>query len=528
MSKESNNIDRLVREKLDGFEMTPPKGAWENTSASLNGRRKKGFFLWFILSFVFLTAFATSIYFFAYQNDETKQLAVNDSSGQKEQLNQGNSNEESGPKSENNTSSTFSNNESDRESLSSNDNSNEGSFKNTNNTNTADADGNFTSSGRSDSQKQLTDKAEFNGKRTSNGDKRTNSSKRNGNDNDLNAKSDRRTPNLRTKNGSNKDGKDLADSRTLNDDTEKKSSGNNLSGNRTDSPSNSDSDWQRDRSNSSESETLENYASLPPRAAQELRDQDPSIVSDKVEARPLNISDPFWKAFSLEASIGMSIFRNVPKSTTPTNLLNALNAAASGERSLDVRLGVNYHFSNRFSLQSGIHYNASKENYSYGNEQIQTFTTFDTLSFSVDSITLDTTFMIDSNIFDSTIMTANSVLNSYRILTLPFQFAWSKPVSKRGTLEFAVGGALSIFGRNSGSLLNGDTIPVIDAAVGYQTTGLLSLGGSLKYIHSFGNHHSVYVEPWAQFGISNQSAPALNYESLRRRYGIRVGYRFYF
>ena len=113
-------------------------------------------------------------------------------------------------------------------------------------------------------------------------------------------------------------------------------------------------------------------------------------------------------------------------------------------------------------------------------------------------------------------------------MTLPFQFAWSQPISEKGRLELALGGAVTIFGRNSGSLINGDSTALIGADAGYKTTGLLSLGGSIKYLHRFGNHHSVYIEPWAQFGISNQSLPALTYESLRRRYGIRIGYRYYF
>ncbi|MFK7786296.1 MAG: hypothetical protein AB8B56_14345, partial [Crocinitomicaceae bacterium] len=439
MSKEPNNIDRLVREKLDGFEMTPPPGVWENTAASLNGGRRKRFFLWFVLSFVFLTAFGTSIYFFTAQNDETEQLAVNNAIGQKEKSNQGSSDEESHLNSTNNASSSD-NNDSDvnntSESYSTNDNSMDSSSENSNENTTVDSDGNSTSSGGGgSSQKQHADKSDSNGQRSSDGrNMRATSDKDGSNDQrssdsenqqassseksggDQNAKSDRRTPNPLTYKGSKKDGDNLANSRTSNGDTEKKGSGN-LSDQRTDSQSSSGNGAQNNVANSSETNSTENDRSLPIRPAQEFVSDEPSIANDKIEAKPLNVSAPFWKAFSLEGAIGMSTFRNITKSDTSSNLLSALNAASSGEQSLDLRFGVNYHFTNRLSLQSGVHFNASKENYSYDGEQLQTFFVLDTISFSIDTSLMDTTWVVDTNIFDSTIMATNTVLNRYRILT---------------------------------------------------------------------------------------------------------------
>lgn len=473
MSKEPNNIDRLVREKLDGFEMTPPPSVWENTSASLNTGRKKRLFLWFALGITALITLGTSAYYFSSEDTPTEQVAATNVGSKT------NNSIRKNAKEENNANLDAGNSSAKKDNLA------------------ADAKLSTNSGNPSndllkkDSGISINDKGDFSTKKS---DTRAN------------------------------DFGNTGDQRTLADQDQK-----DLSSKQNDSGKTDELNSQQNaHAHSAGSKHTENYSSLQTHPLQLLKSEEPMLATNTIEEDSLPVPIPFWKSLSVEGAIGMSTFKNQAKKSTSPNLLEVLNNVASGQSSFDFRFGVNYHFTDRFSFQSGLHYNASKENYSFNSSEIVTYSYIDTISFTVDSTTFDTTYIINTIAYDSTIVTANDGRNSYRILTLPFQFAWSQPISARGVLEFSLGGAISIFGKNTGSVIVDQTNFSLDAQQGYHTTGMLSLGGSIKYVHRFGNHHSVYAEPWAQFGITNQSGPQISYESLRRRYGVRVGYRFYF
>ena len=531
MSKEPNNIDRLVREKLDGLEMTPPPSVWKNTSASLNSKKKRPFFLWFIMSVAVVAALGTGIYFFSTQTDKTQQLAVSDSSNQDEKFNSPETNTESTSNSKKNTDSStddFRNDEATSGSNSADENSANDSFGNTAQNGDGLTDGNDFSLDSNGSRKTTFDKERSQKDLTLQGDSNEKKEKDAfiyGGQSVGNSHAGDKIATVDHSDSKN-DKTNSGDTRNISNQDDSDPS-NKSPDERTNSRLRTNRNAQNHLPTSIDLKETVEFGSLPPRPAEEFASEQPSIIPSKIGAYPLRPTPPFWKAFSLEAALGVSTFNNHPKKTTPTNLLNILNATASREQSVDFRFGVNYHLSNRFSIQSGVHFNASKEDYSYNKDQLVTTMQFDTISFTVDTTTFDTTFVIDTNYSYSTVTVNNTVTNSYRLLTVPFQFAWSHPISTRGSLELAAGGAISVFGRNSGTVIDTDS-STIGADIGYKTTGLLSLGGSIKYLHRFGNHHSVYIEPWAQFGITNQSNSPLPYESLRRRYGIRVGYRFYF
>ncbi|MDB0037756.1 hypothetical protein N9F08_00160 [bacterium] len=86
MSQEPNNIYRLVREKLDGFKMSPPPDVWNTTVAALPKKMKKGLFFGFILGAAFIVFSTLSVCYFNRIDSTENQLANESSSRNKMEL----------------------------------------------------------------------------------------------------------------------------------------------------------------------------------------------------------------------------------------------------------------------------------------------------------------------------------------------------------------------------------------------------------------------------------------------------------
>ncbi|MDG1331414.1 MAG: hypothetical protein P8P74_03745 [Crocinitomicaceae bacterium] len=507
MSKEPSNIDRLVREKLNGFEMTPPPSVWENTSASLQSGRKKRFFIWFIFGIAALALLGTGIYFYSSNTTSNEQLLAANADNQTSQSSKNDSGEDkAGSNSNNNDNNTTSQRDTDSQ-------------------NPADSQDELSRedlNGKSDLSSLDLDKQQS-----------TFSASRYQQGSDKQSEKDKSSPRSGSDLGDNskRDARDLStDSKGTGSQAPDSFKGNDSPGDAKPNPSlplQNGNDASAGNSNDKSEKTVE-YSELPLYDLGLLNTLNTkSALADLDKGSFSNIA-PKQQLFSLEGSIGASTFKNKPnEKTTDPQLFSILNNAASNRQSFDVRLGLNYHLTNRISLQTGVHYTSSSEDYTYESEEITTLSYVDTVSFTVDSVTMDTTFNINTFYYDTTIIVANNQRNTYKLFSLPFQFAWSQPISPRSSLEFAMGGELSLFGNNTGTTILNDSTTVL-ASSAYRTSGMLSIGGSIKYLYHFGNRHAVYVEPWAQFGLTNNNTPQLNYTSLRRRVGIRFGYRFYF
>jgi len=509
MSKEPNNIDRLIREKLEGFEMTPPTTVWESTSSALSTGKRKRFFLWLTLGVLGALLLAVGTYFLVVDDERSGELVAQDSSKTEELR---------ATEIDNSTSNANSVRGKQGEQSDVNNHDNDPSVS------SAELNGQEVSDGGA--QKMNTSSgSSLGGANVSsdNGKSKENPSARKGQKDDKGQSTSDRSDTGSSMSGDSNDSKSLSTSGSSGETG--KGDGETTSFAGGDEKENGESSDSGARSSTDDSEQLDG---LPLKPVLPFYQPKGLLVTSEEEELP-TVKSPVWKAFSVEASVGISKFRNVPSSKlTDPLILAALNDAASNQLSLDARFGINYHFTDRFSFGSGIHYNAARENYQYDSEQIVTYTVVDSITFTVDTATFDTTYTTHTSVYDSSVVSSSIGVNTYRIFTLPFQFNWTQPLSQRSALEFSLGGAVSLFGRNTGVVLPDTSNFAIDAQEGYHTSGMLSVGGSVKYLYRFGNHHSVYVEPWMQLGVTNQSTPALNYESLRRRYGIRVGYRFYF
>ncbi len=509
MSKEPNNIDRLIREKLDGFEMTPPESVWTSTSSALSAKRRKRFFIWFMLGFGALLI-AGGMYFFIPETGKSEELVAQhtqkDSSKEKMETSGVEEGVDETP---------MDDIDSDAVTVQTTPSTKMDTSKLSESNSTNDAFNPTYSSKKSNA------KTKSSGSNDSKVDEQKGLSLNQTNDNKVSKPEGVEGQNFSTKNESGS-GNEL--SMDASSDKQTSSAGISTSTKRT------ETDGQTSSSSIIPSpDSSELRGSLPLNPIMPIPQPKGMLVSFEQEHTPPFVKSPFWKAFSLEASMGVSSFRNIPSSEGIDPLiLTALNNAASDQFSLDARFGVNYHFTDRFSFGSGLQYNASRENYQYKSEEVVPYTVVDSITYTVDTSLFDTTYITHTSVYDSSIIASGVSLNTYRIFSLPFQFNWTQPISPRSALEFSVGGAVSLFGTNTGVVLPDTSDFTIDAQEGYHTSGMLSVGGSMKYLYRFGNHHSVYVEPWIQLGVTNQSTPALNYESVRRRYGIRVGYRFYF
>lgn len=481
MSKEPNNIDRLVREKLDGFEMAPPASVWNNTSAALKSRRKRRIILWSFFGLLMLTGAGTGVY-----------LTINEQANDADRSQHATTTTKKHPTSRIKTLVPI-----DLDSLNNRSNTTSDITKKTN--------GTTTSSALSDTPTSYTNAAKNKTLLTS-------------------AKQHELTPdNSRKKSVFNVNGFNSSET------SGKRSHKNNLTNENEQLSSREKSqDFTQNEPLTTPMSLFHQPSALPFKSTELFVTKSPEIATNRFEEDALPAAPPFWKAFSFEGSFGISLLKNQPnKNATDSVFYNLINSAATARRSYDFHFGANYHFTPRVSFQTGLDYSSEREDYSYKKEQITIVTYLDSTILSIDTVTMDTTYNYFDVISEQTEIIDKKEPNNYKMVSIPFHFAYSKPIGIRGELEIAFGGSLTIFGKNTGTLIVDPSNYTVAAQNGYHTKGMLSLGGSLKYIYRFGLHHAAYVEPWVRFGITNQSTPTLSYESVRNKYGIRFGYRFY-
>jgi hypothetical protein len=252
-----------------------------------------------------------------------------------------------------------------------------------------------------------------------------------------------------------------------------------------------------------------------------------SAVNYSYKAHSPDSAVPFWKRFSMEGAIGRSTYRL--RSNGAADSMGPLFVDRSLCRhSLDARLGINYHFDNGLSLQTGLEYSSAREQYQFGSSVTSYYTYQDTVSVYYDPVQMDSVYVVNPVSFGSTHYYDKITQNYYQLFTVPFQLGWKTATSSRTELEFALGGSISVYGENTGIAGGYFGVGQLPTSEAYRTKGILSLGGSIKYLHRIGLHHAFYIEPWARLGISNVAMPVLPYTARRNHYGIRVGYRFYF
>ncbi len=475
MSHEPNNIDQLLRERLEGFEMAPPADVWTNTSAVLSAsRRKRRMFVWFFLSIGALVLLIGGLWYFNGTPSENRlaKEALTSTDSDTKALKQAQSN-----------------NEQTRQ----------------NGRETAELGNESSDQSTAESSRQ----AVVNTKGHTNSVDRNQSLATN-----KNAKSNG--------NGGSKYYQVAGNEPSRSETTPPPSS---VRPTPTDGIA-SDTETPDVRVAKDENFGSSTIGILP------LIDVSPFPIRDYSLA-PSSFSkvviEPtlFWKRFSVEGSIGFSSYRIRSAETTDTAGVPFVNAS-SGRHSFDTRLGVNYHFNKGFSLQTGLEYSAAKENYRFIGETTTTITYNDTVSSYFDTTLNQTVYVIEPVSYDTLILVQKETVNDYKLLSVPFQFAWKMNLNPRSELEFALGGAVSIYGKNTGYTIQNASNTAITSAEAYKTAGILSLGGSVKYLYRFGLCHSVYVEPWARIGITNLSTSMLSFDTRRNQYGLRVGYRFYF
>jgi len=166
--------------------------------------------------------------------------------------------------------------------------------------------------------------------------------------------------------------------------------------------------------------------------------------------------------------------------------------------------------------------------YQFGSSVTSYYTYQDTVSAYYDPALMDSVYVVNPVSFGSTHYYDKITQNYFQLFTVPFQLGWKTATSSRTELEFALGGSISVYGENTGIADGNFWVGQLPTSEAYRTKGILSLGGSIKYLHRIGLHHALYIKPWARLGISNVAMPVLLYTARRHHYGIRIGYRFYF
>ncbi|MCH2224650.1 MAG: hypothetical protein MK066_07770 [Crocinitomicaceae bacterium] len=238
-----------------------------------------------------------------------------------------------------------------------------------------------------------------------------------------------------------------------------------------------------------------------------------------------NKANPFKNRLSIDLSTGIQTFRTSSMNVNDSVLEQELKTSNSNQLGYDFNASLNFSLTKQFSVFTGINYSNLKKEVNQTSSEIQTFYTLDSIGYVFDSTTMSLVEVFYETPYDSSVISFHKESITYRMLTIPFGISWEKNLSTRSSLDCSFGGELSIYGKYSGNILS-NTNP---ANTTYKKAGVLSFGGSIKYFYHIKSQHSLYIEPWAQFGITNLNIPnSIPFDQRLYKSGIRLGYRFQF
>ncbi|MFT5779687.1 MAG: hypothetical protein ACI837_002646 [Crocinitomicaceae bacterium] len=233
--------------------------------------------------------------------------------------------------------------------------------------------------------------------------------------------------------------------------------------------------------------------------------------------------------FSIDFSAGISTFQMRTKDTSASPALGALLKTAPNKRlGLDFDLGVNYVLWKKLSLHTGVQYSKLNEQLELNSPITTTYTYLDTTGVIWDSVAMDSVYVIVPISYEDTVNISINESNSYQLMSIPFGVSWRARLSTRSNLEMYLGGAINIYSKHVGQAISDESGNLILASDAYKKSGQLSISASVRYIYQLNEKHAVYVEPWFKSGISLFNTTSLTYKSRMYRTGVKLGYRFYF
>jgi hypothetical protein len=527
MKNDFKHSDKRMQEKLGGFQVPAPEGAWagiEGAMGTTRGRRRF-FFFWIILLFLGVTGSAIFAFtFFSGENSGVETNTANTTTSYASQSNKTTNSQSKGQKKNNNTpknSASGTANQNDAQQTDINGNSNGPSTNQSTRTNSST---NSSNNGVSGSNNRI------NGNATNSNSPNNNA--RNGSSrNPVNsALGNSSLPNSRPgQNGiTTVLGAQNINSNTPASNQNATSSNNTRTQNGSETPNDATGTPGSSLTDASQADSNnKNGVSPKDLIATRLLLELPISGAGIPSSNQLKIEPPKSASrWSLEAGLDLSSFNYTVSGTDSTDF-DFLNNSYTQSRGQGGYVRVNYQPFKHISMNSGLELTQNQ-----GIQEFSTFTTvtvtqFDTTGFIFDSVTQQQVAIIDTNLVDTIEEQLNSITNATSQISIPIGVMFHLPLGTRSELGINVAGLVGIRTRSTGNILldpNGNTIDVNSA---YRTVNF-SMRTAIRYSYKLNEHSAIYAEPYFGFGLNNQSNTTVPFVSRFRNSGLRVGFRYNF
>jgi len=553
MKNEFNNSDKRLQEKLEGFRMAAPEGAWAGIQGNIAGGSGRGrfFYLWIVLLFIGVTGAGILTFLYTGNDDDnaanSSNVALNTSSENNQNKLTNNS------KKEYSSELTSTSNDSNKTTLKE---SNEASVANTatsstasqqvqrtsNNSSFSASNGNSTTNNTASSNASAAQNNS--GTQLQNGTKTSSSSSSTSSTTDANASSNRKTDtanntadhgaitdtgptndkangnnvaatngNKNSKTGNNENASVVENSSS---NAENNSGGSNSS---TTSGSTTESETNTAETSTNPEDTTASLTTVPNATSPDIIENlgpDPNIDDEKVK--------PSW---SIEGGLDLSSVNFNHSAANNNSLQQSLNASYSQNFAQGAFLRMNYQPFQRFSFHSGLEYGQNKVTQDYTWLTTSSTTDYDTTGWYVDSVTQQQVWIVDTVVTISQIENLTQFKSTFSQVNIPLGVMFHVPLGQKSELGINATGLIGIRSGSTGEILideNGNTITIPEA---YRSVNF-SARAALRYSYFIGGKTAIYIEPYLGFGLNDRSNTSLPFSTTFRNSGLRVGFRYNF
>lgn len=236
---------------------------------------------------------------------------------------------------------------------------------------------------------------------------------------------------------------------------------------------------------------------------------------------------PFLQRLSIDLGAGVSTYRLKYNGNGASNASGINGSSHTDYLGYNFNATFNYDISKSFAAYAGVNYSYLKNRSEYQTNYTCDCFVFDSSYAFFDTVTQDSVYdyFLTPEYIDVT--TNHSSVNRVRLFTIPFGFSYKMDIGVLSDLELRLGGSIGIYQRSTGVLGQEDGKEIL-ANQAFRLQGSFSGTAAVRYLYNFGHHSSIYAEPWVRVGINNFSRTDFNYRTRLINGGFNVGYRFRF
>lgn len=535
MLDKQKHIDDAVKDKLDGFELSPPPEAWGAIQAASSSNRKKG--LWIFFTGLAVGIVVLGVWYFTQSStstsDQVQSIAEN-----AEVLNDTNS-KDNVNHSDNMASTVSGNNALDASKA-------DKEMQTTNNNQEVSAANASTSAGNekptynavSSSAANSSSSASSNTAGTTNTSKNGLGSSSKPNDAETSGTSQNNSSANSTGSTSNQNSNS---NRFGHKNTSTgSSSGQQPATTAANDASNSAGSSQKSSSGSGNSQppinmVAENNVSTPSKLAMKMIVLAALPIDLEMGDLPMasgtSMSShgrvfPRWRA---HLGFGLNSFsQQFDKAMANNGVVENLEQNSIQSSGISADAGIAYYFTPGLYAETGYNYKSFSESYSFAYTDSATTYQIDTVGAYQDSVTGDTIYITDSTAMTNYLAVDGYQENFYKTHSIPLMLGYTFQVGRRWNFDVSGGVNVSIFSKFSGRAIENQDYDLIDLENSHKKAGLLSARAMIRANYLFGEKHGVFVGGSLSKHLSSFNNSNLFYDRKLRFAGLTAGYRIIF